>query len=132
MHSVSSLVFNFFDVILLTGETAAVVVKILNGSSTKMRPKVKLQEYIEYRYDYQMKTSTRDLDTLVGDTVEGNSEETCNFQVKIPGEIIPSILNCEILSVECILKVPNSYNHVTLVRLQVSIISSCSECGAVF
>lgn len=117
MYSVSSLVFKFFDVILLTGETAAVVVKISNRSSTKMRPKVKLQQCIEYRAGSVTNTSSQNWDKLVGDTIKGNSEETCNFQVKIPGEIIPSIPNCEILSVECNLKVPNSYNHVTLVRL---------------
>lgn len=117
MYLVSSLLFTFFDDVHLTGETAAVVVNISNRSSTKMRPKVKLQECIEYRAGSRKTTSSRIWDKLVGDTVKGNSGETFNFQVKIPGEIIPSIPNCEIISVEYDLKVPNSYNHVTLVRL---------------
>lgn len=106
MYLVSRLLFNFFDVIHLTGETAAVVVNISNRSSTKMRPKVKLQECVEYRAGSRTTTSSRIWGKLVGDTVKGNSEETFNFQVKIPGEIIPSILNCEIISVEYKLKVP--------------------------
>lgn len=129
MYLVSSLRFNFFDVIPLPGETAAVVVNISNRSSTKMRPKVKLQERIEYRAGSRTNTSSRNWDKLVGDTVKGNSEETFNFQVKIPGELIPSIPNCEIISVEYNLKVPC---HFCQTLRPVCIISSCSVCGAVF
>lgn len=107
----------FFYVIHPTGETAAVVVNISNQSSTKMRPKVKLQECVEYRAGSRTTTSGRNWGKLVGETVKGNSEGIFHFQVKIPDEIIPSILNCEIISVEYNLKVPDSYNHVTLVRL---------------
>lgn len=110
MYLGSSLRFNFFDIIHLTGETAAVVVNISNRSSTKMRPKVKLQECVEYRAESRTTTSSRIWGKLVGDTVKGNAKETFNFQVKIPGEIIPSIPNCEIISVDYNLKVPNSYN----------------------
>lgn len=132
MDLVSGLRFNFFDVIHLTGETAAVVVNISNQSSTKMRPKVKLEECVEYRAGSRTTTSSRNWGKLVGETVKGNSKETFNFQVKIPDEIIPSIANCEIISVEYNLKVPNSSNHSCQALWPVCIISSCSVCGAVF
>uniref|UniRef100_H2SHB9 Arrestin C-terminal-like domain-containing protein n=1 Tax=Takifugu rubripes TaxID=31033 RepID=H2SHB9_TAKRU len=89
----------------LLGETAAVVVNISNQSSTKMRPKVKLQECVEYRARSRTTTSSRNWGKLVGETVKGNSEGIFHFQVKIPDEIIPSILNCEIISVDYNLKV---------------------------
>lgn len=107
-YLVSSLLFNFFfNVILLTGEIAAVAVNISNQSSRKMRPKVKLLECVEYRAGSSRTATNRIWGKLVGDSVKGNSEGIFNFQVEIPGEIVPTIPNCEIISVEYYLKVPN-------------------------
>lgn len=99
------------DIILFPGESVAVVVNISNQSSTKLKPKMKLQEFKEYRAGSSVTASNRTLGKAVGDVINGNSEGTVTCQIPIPGDIIPTIRNCEILSVEYCLKVRKSNNN---------------------
>lgn len=95
----------FHDTILLSGESVAVVVNISNNSSTKLKPKIKLQECKEYRAGSSVTASIQTLGKAAGDTIKGNKEGTVTCQIPIPVDIIPTIRNCEILSVEYCLKV---------------------------
>lgn len=106
------------DNILFSGESVAVVVNISNQSSSKLKPKIKLQERKEYRAGSSVTACNQTLGKAVGDTINGNSEGTVTCQIPIPGGIIPTIRNCEILSVDYCLKVRKNKkitvnNHAT-------------------
>lgn len=106
------ILFGFFDdVILFSGESVAIVVNISNQSSTKLKPKIKFQECKEYRAGSSVTASNQTLGKAVGDTINRDSEGTVTCQIPIPGDVKPTIRNCEILSVEYCLKVNNSNNN---------------------
>ncbi|XP_038560574.1 arrestin domain-containing protein 3-like [Micropterus salmoides] len=87
------------------GDTLSVVAKICNSSSKEMRPKFSLQQKTVYRASGSTNTSDKSLIKIVGDTIKLNSEETVSCQVKIPADVIYTLNNCEILSVDYYLKV---------------------------
>lgn len=101
----------FYDILLFLGESVAVVVNISNQSSTKLKPKIKLQKCKEYRAGSSGTSSNQTLGKAVGDTINENTEGTITCQIPIPGDTIPTIRNCEILSVEYRLKVRKSINN---------------------
>lgn len=110
MTACPSSILSFFlnDIFVFSGESVAVVVNISNQSSTKLKPKIKLQECKEYRAGSSVTASNQTLGKAVGDTINGDSEGTVTCQFPIPNGIIPTIRNCEILSVEYCLKVRKS------------------------
>ncbi|XP_044052624.1 arrestin domain-containing protein 3-like [Siniperca chuatsi] len=87
------------------GDTLSVFAKIHNSSSKKMRPKFSLQQKTVYRASGSTNTSDKSLCKMVGDTITLNSEETVSCQLKIPADVIHTLHNCEILSVDYYLKV---------------------------
>lgn len=87
------------------------MVNISNRSSTKLKPKIKLQERKEYRAGNSSTVSNQTLGKAVGDTISRDSEGTVNCQLPIPDGVTPTIHNCEILTVEYYLKVRKSNNN---------------------
>lgn len=87
------------------GETLSVVAKICNSSSKEMRPKFKLQQKIVYTCKKHTNPTFKTLCKMVGDTISPNSEQTVSCKIKIPGDIAPTLHNCDIISVEYYVKV---------------------------
>ncbi|KAG8012115.1 Arrestin domain-containing protein 3 [Nibea albiflora] len=87
------------------GDTLSIVAKISNSSSKKMKPKFSLQQKIEYNANNSKKVSDSSLCKIVGETIQLNSEETVTCPMEIPADVICTIHNCEILSVDYYLKV---------------------------
>lgn len=100
-------VVTLFRMSFLTGDTLSVVAKICNSSSKKMKPKISLQQKIEYRASGSTKSTDQSLCKMVGETVALNAEETVSCQMKVPDDVTYTILNCEIISVDYYLKVCN-------------------------
>lgn len=98
----------FYD-LFLTGETLSVVAKICNSSSKEMRPKFKLQQKIVYSCKKHTNPTFKTLCKMVGDTISPNSEQTVSCKIKIPGDIAPTLHNCDIISVEYYVKVWNNF-----------------------
>lgn len=112
MPACPSCTLSFSDhIILFSGESVAVMLNISNQSSTKLKPKIKLQECKEYRAGSSVSVSNRTLGKAAGDFISGDSEGIVTYQIPIPGDIIPTIRNCEILSVEYCLKVRKSKSN---------------------
>uniref|UniRef100_A0A668R960 Arrestin C-terminal-like domain-containing protein n=1 Tax=Oreochromis aureus TaxID=47969 RepID=A0A668R960_OREAU len=87
------------------GETLSVVAKICNSSSKNMRLKFKLQQVTVYSCQDNTNSSKETLFKMVGDTIRPNSEQTASCQLKVPSDAIPTLRNCEIISVEYYIKV---------------------------
>uniref|UniRef100_I3KG57 Arrestin C-terminal-like domain-containing protein n=1 Tax=Oreochromis niloticus TaxID=8128 RepID=I3KG57_ORENI len=87
------------------GETLSVVAKICNSSSKNMRLKFKLQQVTVYSCQDNTNSSKETLFKVVGDTIRPNSEQTASCQLKVPSDAIPTLRNCEIISVEYYIKV---------------------------
>ncbi|XP_070760907.1 arrestin domain-containing protein 3-like [Enoplosus armatus] len=87
------------------GDTLSVVAKICNSSSKNTKAKFSLQQKIVYRARGSTNVSDQSLYKMVGDTINPKSEETVSCQVKIPANVIHTLHNCEIISVDCYLKV---------------------------
>uniref|UniRef100_A0A3Q0RF88 Arrestin C-terminal-like domain-containing protein n=1 Tax=Amphilophus citrinellus TaxID=61819 RepID=A0A3Q0RF88_AMPCI len=86
-------------------ETLSVVAKICNSSSKDTRPKFKLQQKTVYRCKKHTNVTYKTLFKMVGDIIGPNSEQTVSCQLKIPDDAIPTLHNCEIISVEYDIKV---------------------------
>ncbi|XP_057688915.1 arrestin domain-containing protein 3 [Corythoichthys intestinalis] len=87
------------------GETAMVVAKINNNSSSDMIPKVRLSQVIVYTASSSTKHENGTISKLVGHNIRPHSEEEVRWEVKIPTNMQPAIKNCEIISVDYYLKV---------------------------
>uniref|UniRef100_A0A3Q0RI52 Arrestin C-terminal-like domain-containing protein n=1 Tax=Amphilophus citrinellus TaxID=61819 RepID=A0A3Q0RI52_AMPCI len=86
-------------------ESLSVVAKICNSSSKDTRPKFKLEQRTVYCCQSNTTESAVTLLQMVGDAVSPNSEQTASCQLKIPEDAIPTLHNCEIISVEYYIKV---------------------------
>ncbi|XP_070689994.1 arrestin domain-containing protein 3-like [Pempheris klunzingeri] len=87
------------------GDTVSVVAQICNSSSKTMKPKFSLQQNVEFRASGSSNLCSKNLCKIVGDIIPPNSEETISCQVKIPFDVTPTLHDCEIISVDCYLKV---------------------------
>lgn len=87
------------------GDTLSVVAKICNSSSKNMRPKYSLQQKVVYYASGSTTTSDQSVCKMVGDTITLNSEQTVTCQLQVPADVIHTLHNCEILTVEYYLKV---------------------------
>ncbi|XP_075955491.1 arrestin domain-containing protein 3-like [Anarhichas minor] len=87
------------------GDNVAVVAKIHNSSSKKMKPKYSLQQKIVYRANASTNISDQSLCKMVGEIIAPNSEESVSCQLTVPADVIPTLHNCEILTVEYYFKV---------------------------
>ncbi|XP_068167069.1 arrestin domain-containing protein 3-like [Antennarius striatus] len=83
----------------------SIVAKIRNFSSKKMRPKFSFQQKIVYRASGSTKTHDQSLCKMSGEVIKGNSERTVTCRMKIPDDVLLTLSNCEIISVEHYLKV---------------------------
>jgi len=96
------------DVICFLGDTVSAVGKICNSSSKQMRAKFSLQQRTVYRAGCSTNCSYLSLCKMVGETIAPNSEETVSCQFMVPADVIPSLHNCDIISVDHYLKVCNN------------------------
>ncbi|XP_061528232.1 arrestin domain-containing protein 3-like [Phycodurus eques] len=87
------------------GETAVVVAKINNNSSSDMIPKVRLSQVIVYTASSSTKHESSTVNKMAGQNIGPRSEKEVRWAVKIPTNQEPTIKNCEIISVEYSLKV---------------------------
>ncbi|XP_077378786.1 arrestin domain-containing protein 3-like isoform X2 [Festucalex cinctus] len=87
------------------GETAVVVAKIRNSSSSDMTPKVRLSQVIVYTASSSTKHENRTINKMAHQIIGPHSEKEVKWAVKIPTNQEPTIKNCEIISLEYILKV---------------------------
>ncbi|XP_042342507.1 arrestin domain-containing protein 3-like [Plectropomus leopardus] len=87
------------------GDTLSAVAKISNNSTKNMKPKFSIEQRIAYHAQARSKHSVESLWKSVGETITGNSEENVSCQVQVPANIIYTVQNCDIISVEHYLKV---------------------------
>ncbi|KAM6943987.1 arrestin domain-containing protein 3-like [Lycodopsis pacificus] len=87
------------------GDNVAVVAKIHNSSSKQMKPKYSLQQKIVYRANAATNISDQSLCKMVGEIIAPNSEESVSCQLTVPADVIPTLHDCEILTVEYYFKV---------------------------
>ncbi|XP_029295930.1 arrestin domain-containing protein 3-like [Cottoperca gobio] len=87
------------------GDTLSVYAKVRNSSSKTLKPKFSIQQKIVYRAGGSTNVSDLSLCKIVGDPITLDSEETVSCQLMIPADVILTLHNCEILSVEHYAKV---------------------------
>nr|XP_057926329.1 arrestin domain-containing protein 3-like [Doryrhamphus excisus] len=115
------------------GQTAMIVAKINNSSSSDMIPKVRLTQAIVYTASSSTKHESRYIHKIAGQSVHPHSNKEISWAVKIPANQELSIKNCDIISVEYSLKVylDISFAFDPAVNFPVIIISptlmSCSQ-----
>lgn len=109
--------FTFFCIIIIffTGQIISVVAEVSIFSSEEMSLKFSLQQRVKYRAEYSVHVRDHSLCRVTEDTFRGNSQKTATCQMKIPDRVVPTIRNCEIISVEYYLKVwkDDHYNQIT-------------------
>ncbi|XP_037834774.1 arrestin domain-containing protein 3-like [Kryptolebias marmoratus] len=87
------------------GDTLSAFAKVCNSSSKSMRFKFSVLQKTVFRASGSTNTSSNVLFKAVGNTVGPKSEATCSCNIKIPTSAIYNMDNCEIISVEHVLKV---------------------------
>lgn len=91
--------------LFLTGEILSIVGTVCNSSSKETKAKFSLQKRVVFTAYASHNTSDQSLCKMVGNTIKENSKEPISCQMKIPDDVIPTLRNCEIISVEYYLKV---------------------------
>ncbi|XP_071338760.1 arrestin domain-containing protein 2-like isoform X2 [Trachinotus anak] len=87
------------------GETVAVVAKINNSSSSEMIPKFSLVRDVMFHAGSSTKQERSVIHKAVDSAIKPHTEKSISCAIKIPHNLILSIQNCEIISVEYYLKV---------------------------
>ncbi|XP_034546926.1 arrestin domain-containing protein 3-like [Notolabrus celidotus] len=87
------------------GETIMVVAKINNSSSSEMTPKFSVKQDVVFRASGSNKHESNVLLKLHDSPVKAQTQKQVKFAMKLPPEMIQTIQNCEIISVEYRLKV---------------------------
>lgn len=87
------------------GDTLFITGTIGYSSSKDTKLKFSLHQKIVYRAYASTNISDLRLCKMVGDTIQGNSEETFSCQMKIPDDAVNTVQNCEIIFVEHYVKV---------------------------
>ncbi|XP_073321584.1 arrestin domain-containing protein 3-like [Pagrus major] len=82
------------------GDTLYVAATICNSSSKEMTPKFSLQQKIEYHTSDSTHSRDKSLWKMVGETLAPNSEKTVLCHRRIPNDVIHSLYNCGLISVE--------------------------------
>uniref|UniRef100_A0A3Q2ZQI4 Arrestin C-terminal-like domain-containing protein n=1 Tax=Kryptolebias marmoratus TaxID=37003 RepID=A0A3Q2ZQI4_KRYMA len=91
--------------VCVLGDTLSAFAKVCNSSSKSMRFKFSVLQKTVFRASGSTNTSSNVLFKAVGNTVGPKSEATCSCNIKIPTSAIYNMDNCEIISVEHVLKV---------------------------
>lgn len=97
--------------VLLTGETIAVVAKINNSSTSELTPKFSLIRDVVFRAQSNTNYETINIHKVVDRCIKPQTQKTVNCAIKIPNDLILSIQNCDLISVEYHLKVCNTHNY---------------------
>ncbi|KAM8885094.1 uncharacterized protein AB9W97_012869 [Spinachia spinachia] len=87
------------------GDTVSVAAQIRNSSSKQTKTKFSLQQKIVYKANASIKVNDQCLLKMVGEIIEPNSAETASCQFTVPADIIYTLQDCEIISVNHYLKV---------------------------
>ncbi|XP_076587964.1 arrestin domain-containing protein 3-like [Chaetodon auriga] len=87
------------------GDTIVIVAKIDNSSSTEMTPKFSLIRDIQYRAQGHTKNEDYVIQKVVGNCIKPKTQREVKCEIKIPHDQIHTIHNCDILAVQCFLKV---------------------------
>lgn len=87
------------------GDTVKIAMKVNNSSSKDMRPKFSIKQTVLYRAQASSKHGESEVCKLEGDVIEKKSEKNIICTLKIPPDLVLSIQNCEIITVEYQLKV---------------------------
>ncbi|KAK2837407.1 hypothetical protein Q5P01_014619 [Channa striata] len=87
------------------GDTLSVVATVTNSSSKTMRPKFSLLQKIVYRVGHATNKAEKTLCKVIGEYLGQNSTETVSCQIKIPVDVICTLYNCDIISVDYFIKV---------------------------
>ncbi|GAA6222209.1 arrestin domain-containing protein 3-like [Lates japonicus] len=87
------------------GDTLSIVANVKNMSSKTMRAKFSLQQKTVYRASGSTNSGDISLCKLLGDTIGPNSEVNVTCQLEIPADVIYSLQNCDIVSVDYYVKV---------------------------
>ncbi|XP_031705282.1 arrestin domain-containing protein 3-like [Anarrhichthys ocellatus] len=82
------------------GETMAIVAKINNSSSKDMIPKFSLIQDVVYRAKSSTKHASSVIHKVVDNCIKPRTERDVRCEIQIPRVQMPTIQNCDIISVE--------------------------------
>lgn len=85
----------------------AIVAKINNSSSKEMAPKFSFIRHVVYRAQGNTKHEVSVIHKVVDHCITPQTQKTVKCAIKIPSDLIQTIPNCDIISVEYHLKVCN-------------------------
>lgn len=85
----------------------AIVAKINNSSSTEMAPKFSFIQEVVYRANGSTKVDRTTILKVVDNCIKSQTQKDVRCAMKIPRDLIPTIQNCDIISVKYHLKVCN-------------------------
>uniref|UniRef100_A0A3Q3W680 Arrestin C-terminal-like domain-containing protein n=1 Tax=Mola mola TaxID=94237 RepID=A0A3Q3W680_MOLML len=105
LRSFTYVIINEQYYVLLTGETIAVVAKINNSSTSEITPKFSLIRDVVFRAQSNTNYETINIHKVVDRCIKPQTQKTVNCAIKIPNDLILSIQNCDLISVEYHLKV---------------------------
>ncbi|XP_068461415.1 arrestin domain-containing protein 3-like isoform X2 [Clinocottus analis] len=86
------------------GETLAIVAKINNSSSSEMIPKFSLIQNVVYRANSSTKHESSVIHKVVNNSIKSQTQKDVRCAIQIPRVQMPTIQNCDIISVEYHLK----------------------------
>ncbi|XP_067376222.1 arrestin domain-containing protein 3-like [Channa argus] len=86
------------------GETMKIIAKINNSSSSEMTPKFSLIQDVVYRANANTKREETVIHRVVDNCMKPQTQKEVKCELKIPCNQMPTIQNCDIISVEYFLK----------------------------
>ncbi|XP_051279719.1 arrestin domain-containing protein 3 [Dicentrarchus labrax] len=87
------------------GETITIDAKIHNSSTSEMTPKFSLIRDVMYRARGNVKTENTVIHKVAGDCIKTKTQKHVKCAMKIPCDLLQTIQNCDIISMEYHLKV---------------------------
>ncbi|XP_029296376.1 arrestin domain-containing protein 3-like isoform X2 [Cottoperca gobio] len=86
------------------GESIVIVARINNASSSEMIPKFRLIQEMVYHAKGSTKHEAHNILKVVGDDIKPQTQKDVTCAMKIPRDQMPTIENCDIISVKYYLK----------------------------
>ncbi|KAM4576773.1 arrestin domain-containing protein 3-like [Odontesthes bonariensis] len=87
------------------GETMTIVAKVNNSSSSEMTPKFSVKQDIVYRASGDTKVESKVILKTAEKSIKPQTQEMVQCVMKFPIDLMPTIQNCQAISVEYRLKV---------------------------